>query len=91
MTTETIASIVESITGHDPLNGSRRRGVVTARILLANALLRLGWTEEDTGAAIGWNHATVHYYRQALRDAEKFGNNPALLRGWKQLLKIIDA
>ena len=89
--TETLAIIVENICGADPLRAGRARPVVEARVLLANALLELrGYTEEETATAIGFDRCTIHHYKTLLADARHYGNNPAMLRRWDKLKKIVE-
>lgn len=90
MNTENIAMIVESVTGSDPLRAGRSRPVVEARVLLASVLLAKGYTEHQTGDALGFDHATIHHYKTLLDDARRYGNNPQMLRNWNKLKQILD-
>ena len=64
--------------------------VVLARTLLANALLLQGGTENSVGEEMGYDASTIHHYRQLLRDAQKYGTDPYLLRDWKKLKNTLD-
>ena len=86
---DTLAALVESIAGADPLQRDRSRPVVDARTLLASALLAQGITEPAAGKMLGYNASTIHHYRELMRDAEK-GYNPALLTKWNELKSILD-
>lgn len=84
------ALIVESVAGHDPLNASRKREVVTARALLVWSFFMDGCTEKAVADAIGWDRGAVHHYRDIFRDALQYGNRPELVDGWNKLRKILD-
>ena len=84
------ALIVESVTGSDPLNSTRRRSVVTARALLVWSFFMEGHTERAVAEQIGWSRESVHHYRDIFRDALTYGNRPELVDGWKKLKNIID-
>ena len=90
MTIESLSIIVESIAGANPLASNRSRPVVLARTLLANALLLKGGTENSVGEEMGYDASTIHHYRQLLRDAQKYGTDPYLLRDWKKLKNTLD-
>ena len=79
-----ISVIVENLTGFDPLKDTRKRGNVEARVLLANALLTMGMTENATGDLLGKNHSTIHHYRDLLKDL------PCLQKNFDRLKKILD-
>lgn len=61
---ERLCSAMESISGVDPIRASRRRLVVTSRMLVAARLLLDGWTEEQVGTFFGKDHSTVNNYRR---------------------------
>lgn len=90
MTVESLAAIVESVTGADPLKERRSRPLVYARVLLVHALRSQGWTQERIAAAIGFNRMSIQHYCEMWRDAETYGNNPELLKNWKHLQTILD-
>ena len=90
MNVESIATIIENITGADPLRAGRARPVVESRALLANVLLAQGWTEEQTAAAIGFDRCTVHHYKEMLNDAIRYNCNPQMLGSWNRLKNIYD-
>ena len=85
-----LAALVESVTGYAPLTPRRSRPVVEARALLAGILLSQGQSLTAVGDAIGWNHATVLYYRTMLDDALKYGTRPEMARNWAKLKNILD-
>lgn len=84
------AMLVESITGADPLNATRRREVVTARALLVWSLFMDGHSETEIAKAMGWHRTTLHHYRDIFRDALQYGNRPELVRGWLELKTVIE-
>lgn len=90
MNVESLATIIENITGADPLRDGRARPVVESRVLLASALMAKGYTEQQTADAIGYNHATVHHYKGMLSDAYQYNNNPQMLANWERLKNILD-
>ena len=46
---------------YDPTNRERRNVIV--RVITANVLLEMGYTENSVGKAMGKNHSTIHYYK----------------------------
>ena len=90
MTTEALATLVESIAGADPMRASRARPVVEARTILVAALLAGGMSENAAAAETGFNRCTIHHYRDLLRDAEKYGNAPEMLANWHKLKSLLD-
>ena len=90
MTTEALATIVESITGADPMRVTRARPVIEARTILVAALLAQGMTEEAAAREIGFARGTIHHYRDLLRDAQQYGNAPQMLANWKKLKALLD-
>ena len=62
--TEEIKMAVCSAMGvfaYDPTN--RKRQNVIVRIITANVLLEMGYTEDSIGKAMRKNHSTIHYYK----------------------------
>jgi transposase len=90
MTTEALATLVESIAGADPMRCNRSRPVVEARIILTQALLTQGLTEEAVAEKLGFNRSTINYYRERMRDAQKYGNAPEMLANWYKLKSLLD-
>lgn len=50
------------ISGIDPLEKSRRRDVVTARMLIAKAMIDEGMTHSEIGELLGCDHSTVAHH-----------------------------
>lgn len=50
-----------NLTTYDPR--SRERQNVIVRIITANVLLRMGYTENSIGKAMRKNHSTIHHYK----------------------------
>ena len=46
---------------YDPTNRERQNVIV--RVITANALLSMGYTEDFIGKAMRKNHSTIHYYK----------------------------
>lgn len=55
---------------YDPKN--RERQNVVARVITANVLLRMGYTEKSVGKAMRKNHSTIHYYKETLNTWIKY-------------------
>lgn len=90
MNVEILASIVESITGCDPLRAGRSRPVVYARVLLVHALREQGYTQQRIGELIGFTRISVQHYCTLFAEAKTYNNNPELLRNWKRLRAVLD-
>lgn len=63
-----VCNTMRGISGHDPRRRGRLRPLVLSRQLACAQLLSEGWTEDQVGAYIGIDHATVHHYRARMRD-----------------------
>lgn len=50
-----------NLTTYDPR--SRERQNVIVRIITANVLLRMGYTEDSIGKAMRKDHSTIHHYK----------------------------
>ena len=46
---------------YDPTNCERQNVIV--RVITANVLLEMGYTENSVGKAMRKNHSTIHYYK----------------------------
>ena len=46
---------------YDPTNRERQNVIV--RVITANVLLEIGYTENSVGKAMRKNHSTIHYYK----------------------------
>lgn len=85
-------SEMKALTGIDPLCNSRKREVVTARAMVAYALMQDGFTSTDIGAFLRKNHSTVLYYKSYVNnilttpgfDDEKYLWEQFKQRIWKQ-------
>jgi hypothetical protein len=55
---------LRALSGVDPLDRRRLRPAVVGRILLVRRLSDEGFTLHQIGNAIGWDHATIHFYRR---------------------------
>ena len=55
---------------YDPTN--RKRQNVIVRIITANALLRMGCTENSVGKAMRKDHSTIHHYKETMNTWIKY-------------------
>jgi hypothetical protein len=46
---------------YDPTNRERQNVIV--RVITANVLLEMGWSENSVGKAMRKNHSAIHYYK----------------------------
>lgn len=90
MTVEHIATIVESITGADPLKEGRARPNVDARVLLVQVLRAQGYTQQRIGDLLGYKRITIQHYCALFAEARQYRNAPDLLRAWDKLKTILD-
>lgn len=63
-TAQHYTNIMQGITGFDPLEETRKRPVVSARVILAHYLLLNGYTENQIGVVLNIDHSTIHHYRK---------------------------
>lgn len=68
--------IMTELSGFDPRKKSRRRGVVTARMIVVNALRDKGATQEQVGELFKKNACTIHYYEERMRNISWPGWEP---------------
>ena len=55
---------------YDPTN--RKRQNVIVRIITANVLLEMGYTENSVGKAMRKDHSTIHHYRETMKSWLEF-------------------
>ena len=73
-----------NLTTYDPR--SRERQNVIVRIITANFLLRMGYTEDFIGKAMRKNHSTIHYYKVTMDTWNKYpGYYKEELTIWNQI------
>lgn len=60
---ERLCSVMHELTGLDPMERSRRRDLVTARMIVAWTLYEDGATETQLADLFGIRASTIHYYR----------------------------
>lgn len=65
---ERYCAMMHVVSGVDPLQETRRRPIVMARVMVANALLAEGYTENAVGSVLGWDHSTIHHYRRRMKE-----------------------
>ena len=59
-----------NLTTYDPTNRERQNVIV--RIITANALLRMGCTENSVGKAMRKDHSTIHHYKETMNTWIKY-------------------
>lgn len=90
MTTEALATLVESIAGADPMRCNRSRPVVEARVLLVQCLRAQGYTQQRIADELGFKRETIQHYCVLWKDAEQYNNIPGLMGKWDKLKFILD-
>ena len=65
---EEICRKMEELSGFNPTAETRKRGVVTCRVMVSYVLLLEGWTEHQVGCVLGWDHSTINHYRRKFED-----------------------
>lgn len=83
-TAQHICRVMKEVSGHDPLDETRRRPVVIARTFVAYRLLLGGFSEHAVGKILGWDHSTVNHYR---RRAAAFLTMPEYYQAENELWK----
>ena len=53
-----------NLTAYDPRRRERQNVIV--RIITANILLRMGYTEDSIGKAMRKDHSTIHHYKETM-------------------------
>ena len=61
-----LSETMKEVCGFDPTEETRRRDVVMARIMVVYVLLLEGWSENQIGSVMGWDHSTINYYRKRM-------------------------
>ena len=59
-----------NLTTYDPTNRERQNVIV--RVITANALLRMGCTENSVGKAMRKDHSTIHHYKETMNTWIKY-------------------
>lgn len=69
---------------YDPTNRKRRNIIV--RVITANVLLEMGYSENSVGKAMRKNHSTIHYYKVTMDTWNKYpGYYKEELTIWNQI------
>jgi len=85
-----IVTIVTEITGCNPLDITRKRKVVYARMMLIYQLYLQGFRKIDIARFVGYNHASVIYAINTMEDVIAFPNLKRVeFNLWQQLQKLI--
>ena len=73
-----------NLTTYDPM--SRKRQNVIVRIIAANILFRMGYTEDSIGKAMRKDHSTIHHYKDTMNTWIKYpGFYKKELTIWNQI------
>lgn len=81
---ERFCCIMLSVSGADATLESRRRPVVMARVMVANALMMAGHSGISTGIILGIDHSTVHYYKKKMSEILSAPGYDAERQIWKK-------
>ena len=66
----------------------RKRQNVIVRVITANALLEMGYSENSVGKAMRKNHSTIHYYKVTMDTWNEYpGVYKEELKIWNQIKK----
>lgn len=69
---------------YDPTN--RKRQNVIVRVITANVLLEMGYSENSVGKAMRKNHSTIHYYKVTMDTWNEYpGVYKEELKIWNQI------
>ena len=69
---------------YDPTNRERQNVIV--RVITANVLLEMGYTENSVGKAMRKNHSTIHYYKVTMDTWNEYpGVYKEELKIWNQI------
>lgn len=63
-----LCAVMKDMIGVDATEGTRKRPVVIARMIVACALLEEGYTETAVGTVLGWDHSTINHYRRRMKE-----------------------
>ena len=67
---------------------NRKRQNVVVRVITANVLLEMGYTENSVGKAMRKNHSTIHYYKVTMDTWNEYpGVYKEELKIWNQIKK----
>ena len=86
---ERYCAAMQETAGVDPLESSRRRPVVMARMMVANALLLDGYSLHAVGTILGMDHSTISHYKDRMGDVLKAPGYEAERSVWEQFKKKI--
>ena len=69
---------------YDPTNRERQNVIV--RVITANVLLEMGYSENSVGKAMRKNHSTIHYYKVTMDSWNEYpGVYKEELKIWNQI------
>lgn len=84
---ERYCKLMLHVSGVDPMEESRRRPVVMARMMVANALLIDGYTLMAVGTILGIDHSSVSYYKDRMSEVLAAPGYEAERDTWKRFVK----
>lgn len=61
-----LCEVMKEISGVDPMANTRKREVVNARMMVAQALYDGGCIETDIATLLGKTHCSIHHYRKKM-------------------------
>lgn len=86
---ERYCKLMLQVSGADPMGESRRRPVVMARMMVANALLIDGYTLTAVGTILGVDHSSVSYYKDRMSEVLSAPGYEAERELWRLFVKEI--
>ena len=84
-----LCDTMKNVSGSDPSADTRKRPVVTARVMVCQVLMMEGWSENQIGIVMGWDHSTVNHYRKRFKEfmeTPMFRNERALWDKFKNAI-----
>lgn len=80
---------MSDLSGIDPAEESRRRPAVTARVFVVRVLMLEGWSINQIGNVLGWDHSTIVHYRKKFFTFMEAPGYDAERELWEQFKKTI--
>lgn len=78
------------ISGFDPMERTRRRPVVVARVIVCYVLTSLRrFTEDEVAILFGIDHATVNHYKKRMEDIFSLPGYEAECELWEKFKAVI--
>lgn len=83
-----LCGIMKDMSGIDPMENTRRRDVVTARMMVAIVLLNEGCTTMDAAELLQKNHSSISLYKERIKLLDVPGYK-AEKELWEKFKKVI--